>query len=111
MPAQIVDIITILVFALPILVTSTILVWITRAIRSIQNQYKIQMMVFRGILAVAYVFFIAGLALLIEETCEIFGLTFVATIARFGWHAATLMGMVILTLSFLQYLNVLRHQT
>jgi len=108
---QLLELATIVCFAIPILITSVILVYVTRVIRSLQNQYRLQMMVFRGILTVGYVFFISGLALFVEETSELLGHNSIATVARFTWHAATLVALIILTLSFLQYLRVLRHQT
>jgi hypothetical protein len=108
---QVLELATIVCFAIPILITSAALVYVTRVIRSLQNQFRLQMMVFRGILTVGYVFFIAGLALFIEETSELAGNSSVATVARLAWHGATLVALIILTLSFLQYLRVLRHQT
>jgi hypothetical protein len=108
---QALELATILCFAIPILITSIVLVYVTRVIKSLQSQYKLQMMVFRGILTVGYVFFIAGLALFTEETSELLGHNSIATVARLAWHGATLVALIILTFSFLQYLRVLRHQT
>jgi hypothetical protein len=108
---EVLELATIVCFAIPILITSTVLVYVTRVIRSLQSQYRLQMMVFRGILTVGYVFFIAGLSLFTEETSELLGYNTIATVARLAWHATTLVALIILTLSFLQYLRILRHQT
>jgi hypothetical protein len=108
---QLVDLATIVCFAIPILITSVVLVNVTRSIEAVQSQYRLQMMVFRGILTVGYVFFVAGSALFVEETLELLGHATIALVARLIWHAATLVALIILTLSFLQYLRVLRHQT
>jgi hypothetical protein len=97
----------ILILGIPILVISTLLVIKTRAIKILQRRYNVQMVIFRGILVVGYLFFALGVFLVTANLLELFGYEFLEDAADTLWHAVALAVLIALTWSFYHYYRLL----
>ena len=102
-PLDILRLADVFALAVPIMAASTLLVLKTRQIRGMQKRYNIQMVIFRNIMIVGYLFFFAGFFYLAEAATEWIGLGFYALVTRISFHLLVLAIIVAITLSLYQY--------
>ena len=93
--------------SIPILVVSTLLVRKTMSIRSVQKRYGIEMVVFRGILGVAYLLFLDGAFFLLADVSETLGFNTMEEVFESAWHVLALGVLVVVTVSFYGYHRIL----
>ena len=93
--------------SIPTVVVSLILVRKTMSIRSIQKRYGVEMVVFRGILSIAYLLFLSGVILLIADVSVALGFELVEEVFESAWHVLALGVMVVVTISFNRYYRIL----
>ena len=102
-PLDILRLADVFALAVPIMAASTLLVLKTRQIRGMQKRYNIQMVIFRNIMIVGYLFFFAGFFYLAEDATEWIGLGFYELVTRISFHLLVLAIIVAITLSLYQY--------
>ena len=93
--------------SIPILVVSTLLVMKTTSIRTFQKRHGIEMVLFRGILRVAYLLLLDGILFLLADVSETLGLNTMEEIFESAWHVLALGVLVAITISFYGYHRVL----
>jgi hypothetical protein len=96
--------------ALPIIFVSGLLVLKTNAIRSLQRRYNIQMVLFRDILAVGYLFIFAGVFYMVEDVSEWYGNELYEEVSRVAFHALALVIIIAVTVSFYHYYRLISHE-
>ena len=106
-PLDVLRLVDIIFFSLPIVVASALLVFKTNQIRALQKRFKIQMVIFRDMLAVGYLFFAAGFFYVEEDVAEWFHHEQFEELGRIAFHAIALFTIIVITVSFFHYYRMM----
>jgi hypothetical protein len=93
--------------SLPVIIVSALLVLKTRAIRSHQKRYSIQMILFRDILLIGYLFIFAGFLFLAGDVSEMYDNELYEELSRVGFNVLLLVIVIAVTVSFYKYHNLM----